>query len=303
MSQETSAKVLETSVDPVTPATPVTPVKKKRKHKPAYRSIVQIFFFALVALISLTHVFEEAGITIPFIPEASLHAICPFGGVVSIYKFLTVGTFVQKIHDSAFILMFIAFFLAIAFGPVICGWVCPFGTFQEWIAKIGRKLFGRKYNHFIPEKADKYLRYVRYIILFWVVYVTATTAKLAFSEVDPYYALFNFWSSEASITGIIILGVVIILSLFSERVWCKYACPYGALLGIFNLFRIFKIRRKSSTCISCKLCDKACPMNISVSDTKVVTDHQCISCMKCTSEFACPVKDTVDFSVKGEKSK
>ena len=78
-----------------------------------------------------------------------------------------------------------------------------------------------------------------------------------------------------------------------ERPFCKYACPYGAVLGVFNLFRIVKIRRNPSTCIDCKACDKACPMNIPVSTGGAVRNHQCIACLKCTSEQACPVKNTV----------
>lgn len=273
----------------------------KKKQKPCYRTAVQIFFFALVALITLNTALKESGYSIPLISEASLHAICPFGGVVSIYKFATVGTFVQKIHESSFVLMFIAFILTLAFGPVICGWVCPLGAFQEWLGKLGQKIFGRKYNHFIPAKFDQYLRFIRYIVLFMVVYKTATTAKLMFQDVDPYFALFNFWSDEVTVTALVVLGVTLLLSLFVERPWCKYACPYGAVLGLFNLFRIFKVRRAPSTCIDCKACDRACPMNITVSEGNTVMNHQCISCLKCTSETACPVDNTVFFAVKGEK--
>lgn len=274
-------------------------VKKGMKNKMWARTAVQIFFFVLVALTVLSTALKEAGIAIPLLPEASLHAICPFGGVVSIYKFTTVGTFVQKIHESSFVLMIIALILTIAFGPVICGWVCPFGTFQEWLGKLGRKVFRKRYNYFIPSNIDKYLRYIRYIVLALVIYVTATSAKLVFQEYDPYFALFNFWSSEVSIIGLIILGVIIVMSLFVERPWCKYACPYGALLGILSSFRIFKIRRNALACISCRACDRACPMNITVSTGSEVKDHQCISCLKCTSEKACPIADTVEFRTKG----
>ena len=117
-----------------------------------------------------------------------------------------------------------------------------------------------------------------------------------FADIDPYFALFNFWSGEVTLTAIIILVVVLGLSLFVERPFCKYACPYGAVLGVFNLFRIFKIKRQTSTCIDCKRCDRDCPMNIVVSEGGVVRDHQCISCMKCTSEQACPVENTVAFT-------
>lgn len=272
-----------------------------KKLKFWYRPAVQLFFFVLLILITINKELESAGISIPFISTSSLHGLCPFGGVVSIYNYATVGTFVQKIHESSFILMIIGLLLTVAFGPVICGWVCPLGTFQEWLGKLGRKIFGKKYNNFIPAKLDKYLRFIRYIVLIIVVYLTATSAKLIFQDVDPYFALFNFWSDEVTLSALAILGVTILLSLFVERPWCKYACPYGAVLGVFNLFRIFKVRRSPSTCINCKACDKACPMNITVSTGTAVLDHQCISCLKCTSETACPIDRTVEFSMKGEK--
>jgi polyferredoxin len=152
----------------------------------------------------------------------------------------------------------------------------------------------------IPAQVDSKLRYIRYIVLALVVYVTATTGKLIFQDYDPYFALFNFWSAEVAPAALIILGTTIGLALFIERPWCKYACPYGAVLGLFNFVRIFKIRREVTTCIDCKLCDRNCPMNIVVSTHQQVRDHQCIACMNCTSEQVCPVVDTVEFSTKGE---
>ncbi len=275
-----------------------TPIKTKRK-RTWIRLSVQILFFAIVLAISANKSLTEAGFGIPLLSTASLHAICPFGGVVSIYEFFTSGKFVQKIHESSFILMTISIILAIGFGPLICGWVCPFGSFQEWLGKIGRRIFKKRYNNIIPSGIDKYLRYTRYILFVLVIYNTATTAKLMFQNIDPYYALFNFWTSEVAFTAYIILSITILLSLIIERPWCKYACPYGAFLGLFNLIRIFKIRRNAPTCINCKSCDRACPMNIKVSDSNTVLDHQCISCMKCTSELACPINNTVDFRVGG----
>jgi len=265
------------------------------------RKIVQWFFFLLIALISVNHTLVENGGGIPFLSTASLHALCPFGGVVTIYQYATVGTFVQKIHESAFILMIIGFVLAFLFGPVFCGWVCPLGTIQEWVAKLGHKFFKRKYNHFIPAKLDSVLRYARYIILAWVVYVTATSGTLIFAEYDPYFALFNFWSTEVAVGGLIILGATLILSLFIERPWCKYACPYGAVLGITNLFRVFKIKRAESTCKADGACSIMCPMNIAVDTVQTVRDHQCISCLECTSEAICPVAKTVVFTTGAVK--
>jgi len=260
------------------------------------RLTVQIFFFALIALIAVNHKLEEAGKAIPILSSASLHAICPFGGVVSVYQFITTGTFVRKTHSASFILMWIVFALTLFLGPVFCGWVCPFGSIQEWFGKLGKKIFKRRFNRLIPYKVDRILRYLRYLMLGWVVYMTAVTGTLVFADIDPYFALFNFWTSEVAIGGVIILVAVLVLSLLVERPFCKYACPYGAVLGVFNLFRIFKVRRNTTTCINCKACDRTCPMNIPVSTSGAVRHHQCITCLRCTSEQACPVDKTVELT-------
>ena len=272
-----------------------------RPHSIWIRKLVQWFFFLLIAFIAVNHTLVESGAGIPFLSSASLHALCPFGGVVTIYQFATVGTFVQKIHESSFVLMIIGFALAFLFGPVFCGWVCPLGTVQEWMAKLGKKLFKRRYNHFVPTRLDGVLRYARYLVLAWVVYVTAASGTLIFADYDPYFALFNFWTSEVAVGGLIILGTTLLLSLFVERPWCKYACPYGAVLGLTNLFRIFKIKRAASTCKADGACSILCPMNIPVDTQNTVRDPQCISCLECTSEAVCPVVKTVVFTAGAVK--
>jgi polyferredoxin len=257
---------------------------------------VQWFFFLLVALIAINHTLAESGAAIPLLSSASLHAVCPFGGVETLYSFATSGLLVKKIHDSSLVLAGLSLLLAAFFGPVFCGWICPLGTVQEWVGKLGRKLFRRRYNHFVPPKLDNVLRYARYGVLIWVIYVTARSGSLIFEAYDPYFALFNFWSSEVAPTALLILGATLLLSVFVERPWCKYACPYGAVLGLTNFFRVFSIKRAGSTCKADGACSIMCPMNIPVDSVGTVRNHQCISCLECTSEAICPVARTVVFS-------
>lgn len=265
------------------------------------RKVVQWFFFALIALIAVNHTLVESGGGISFLSSASLHAVCPFGGVETLYTFLSSGILVKKVHDASLVLMGIGIFLAVLFGPAFCGWICPLGTVQEFVSGFGRKFFRRRFNHFVPVKLDTVLRYARYAVLAWVVYVTATSGALIFEAYDPYFALFNFWSAEVAPTALAVLGVTLVLSFFVERPWCKYACPYGAFLGVFNLFRIFSIKRSETTCKADGACSILCPMNIPVDSVKTVRDHQCISCLECTSEGICPVAKTVVFTSKGVK--
>ena len=274
--------------------------KKKTKTIRLIRLAVQIFFVLLIALFSLNHYRVEQGLEPIMIGAPSLHAVCPFGVVVTIYSSVTQGTLVKKIHVSSLVLMWLALILALFFGPVFCGWVCPLGSVQEWVGKIGKMIFKKKYNRFIPIKADRYLRCTRYIVLMMVVIQTARFGKLMFDAYDPYYALFNFWSDELAASALLILGVTLVGALFVERPWCKYVCPYGALLGIFNTFRLVKLSRNANTCINCKRCDTVCPMNITPSDDKNVINHQCISCLECTSEAECPVSDAMLPKIRPE---
>jgi len=261
------------------------------------RVMSQIFFFVLVGLIGFNHYLSETGQNIGFIGSSSIHAICPFGGVEAMVALLQFGTWIPKIHSSAMVLFGIILVLSILFGPIVCSYMCPLGSIQEWIGNLGKKIFKKRYNHFIPTKLDKALRYLRYAVLIFTVYLTTNSLKLVFLEVDPYYALFNFWSAEATIGGIIVLIIVLLSSLFVERAWCKYACPFGAAVGLTNKISVFKIRRNTNTCISCNKCSVACPMNIDVVSKETITDDQCIRCGQCTSERVCPVNETVELKM------
>ncbi|MCK8060435.1 MULTISPECIES: 4Fe-4S binding protein [unclassified Fusibacter] len=272
------------------------------KIKNKVRFYVQLFFFVFIALIVANHQLEDIGLSIPLIPTLSLHAICPFGGVETLYSLVTYNQYLPKLHESTIILFGLVMISSILFGPMLCSYLCPLGSIQEWVGKLGKRLFKSKYNNFIPRKLDYWMRYFRYFSLVAVVYLTAKSLTLVFLEVDPFYALFNFYTSEVAIGSILVLIATLGLSLFVERPWCKYACPYGALLGLTNLIRIFPIRRKEDSCTSCKLCDRNCPMNIEISTKSSIRDTGCIACHDCLSEVSCPIENTVvieQFTKKG----
>lgn len=262
------------------------------------RFITQLLTLAAVFLIGVNNFLGESGGGLGFLPSASTHNLCPYGGVSTLYSLFTTGNFIPKIHSSAVVILVLILVMTLLFGAIFCGFFCPFGTIQEWVGKIGQKLFPKKYNQFVPRKVDLVLRYVRYLILAKLIYETVMVGKLICEQYDPYYAIMSFFTGEILPLAFLWLGITLVLSIFIERPFCKYICPLGAILGVLSKLAIFKPRRDANTCINCKKCDKACPMNITISTKAAATGHHCISCYKCVSGEACPVDETLTVRAK-----
>ncbi|HSL89973.1 MAG TPA: 4Fe-4S dicluster-binding protein, partial [Ignavibacteriaceae bacterium] len=99
--------------------------------------------------------------------------------------------------------------------------------------------------------------------------------------------------ADISQTALIVIAVLFVLSILIRNFWCRFLCPYGALLGITSLLSPNKIQRTAKSCIDCGLCNKACPSFIKVDSVKTVWSDECTSCLNCID--VCPVKDTLEL--------
>jgi len=260
------------------------------------RRVIQSGFFLFVFLIVLVNYLREKGVDLAWMP-GQFHAICPFGAVETIGRFITQGKYIPKTEASNFWLFFSSIGATLFVGALFCGWICPLGSIQDFFGRLGKKIFKKRYNNFIPPAVDRALGYLRYVTLVLIVVQTTRMINLAFVKVDPYYALYHFWTGEALPSAIIVLVVVLLASLFVERPWCRWLCPFGAVQGIIQLVSPWKIRRNSDLCIDCGLCSKACPMNIDVARKKAVMDTRCNRCGECLA--ACPKEGSLDHSLPG----
>ena len=100
-----------------------------------------------------------------------------------------------------------------------------------------------------------------------------------------------------SILAIIVLSVMFVFSIFNKNYWCRYFCPYGALVGILGWASVFRIVRNKETCIDCSKCTIACPVYIEVEKKSVVYSEECLGCYDCVD--SCPVDDTLDMKILG----
>lgn len=254
------------------------------------KRIFQVLFFLYVFMIVLLKYLAEMGMEFPF-NTADLHAICPFGAVESIGRLIFVQKFIPKIHESNFWVFWGSISGTVLFGALFCGWLCPLGSIQDLFNSLGKKIIKKRIN--IPVKLDRALGFLRYVLLVLIILQTTRHLSLVFTKVDPYYALFHFWTGEALVSSVIVLSIFLILSLFIERPWCRWFCPFGAIQGIIQFISPWKIRRNKQICINCNKCSKACPMKIDVAILNYVNDTRCNRCVECLD--SCPVDNALEY--------
>jgi polyferredoxin len=208
------------------------------------RRVSQLVFAGYLIGMSVLHQLgEKTGSVTP-----SIDALCPFGAVETLWTWVTTGRFISMIHPSNLVLG-LAVLVGYLAGNAFCGWVCPFGAYQDGLTWIRRKLH-------IPEvkfsaRTDAILRYGRFVVLAIIIFASISTLKLWFAEYDPYRTLFGLhWLFAFNLASMwpafVILGAVTIGSLLIDRFWCRYLCPAGAVLSVLSHFSLLRIRRKEA---------------------------------------------------------
>jgi NapH/MauN family ferredoxin-type protein len=248
------------------------------------RRVVQLGFAVFIIVAAVRHAGQPGGAT------ASTDALCPFGGVETLWTWLTTGELIRKTHPSNLVLGVGVLAGVLLAGNAFCGWICPFGTLQDGLHALARRLHIPQLR--IPPRLDATLRWGRYVVLGVIVYASAVTANLWFADYDPYVTAFSLrWLFEPNLAtmwpALAILAVIVVGSLLVERFWCRYLCPAGAVFAVLGHLSILRIRRSADSCTGCSLCNTPCPVGIDVSATKRSMSTDCIGCLDCVT--TCPV--------------
>ena len=166
---------------------------------------------------------------------------------------------------------------------VFCGWVCPYGAMTELLHKLGRKLKLPDFE--LPEKIHAPLRYLRYVVfaVLLVVFLISPIWGETMAEIEPFKSTFLVYAWKRP-WGFFLWWVLLLsLSLFWWRPFCRYLCPLGGALAIFGSFRISGPKRRSF-CSSCQICTKGCePKAIRPNGT--IDPRECLSCMECEATY------------------
>jgi len=258
--------------------------RNRRNWPVLIRRITQAAFFIYILAAAIRHnVGGEA------LQTASIDALCPFGGLETLWRMIVEGRYIPKTHPSNIVLGIGLLVGTVLAGGAFCGWICPFGTLQDILSGLRKRI--RLPELKIPVSLDRWLRYGRFFVLALVLFKTISTVKLWFSGVDPYRTIFSLewlfdfnWAEHWQ--AYLIACTILIASFWINRFWCKYLCPLGGALSLVGHLSLLRIRRDQTDCKNCGLCEKPCPVGISVAKANPRVNPNCIGCLDCVE--ACP---------------
>jgi len=227
----------------------------------------------------------------------AVEGFLPISGLVSLKRFLLTGVY-DRIHPAALTLFIAALLIAIVFRKGFCGWICPVGFLSHLLERVARRL---KILWSPPVWLDYPLLSLKYLLLAffsWIILVKMDLATIESFSRDPYNLVVDarmlLFFLAPTATTIWVLSVLVIASFFLRNVWCRYLCPYGALMGILAWVGPLRVSRDEQSCINCKKCEKVCPGSIRVAEQTVVTSPECLGCLECVA--ACPVDNCLQVS-------
>jgi polyferredoxin len=242
--------------------------------------------------------FESGAVGSHVSRPAGVDGWLPIAGLMNLRYLLETGH-IPAIHPAALILFLIFVAMSLLLKRAFCGWLCPVGTLSEYLWKAGRKLLGR--NLVLPRWLDIPLRSIKYLLMaFFVVIIgNMTAAALEDFMAQPYGILADVkmlhFFLHMSTAALIVIAVLALLSILVKNFWCRYACPYGAVMSLASLLSPFKIRRDEEGCIACGKCAKACPQNLPVDRLIQVRSAECTACLECVA--SCSARNALQFSL------
>ena len=275
-------------------------------HHIGFRKIIQLLF-TLVSLyvgwqfINFYRYLESSGLAGSPLRPSAVEAFIPLSALVGLRSWLGTGIY-DIIHPAGLTILLTAILISFLFRKSFCSWICPFGFLEDVLSKLGSGILPKKIS--MPRWLDIPLRSIKYILLALFVgsifLMMSSDSAVSFLNA-PYNKMADIkmlqFFLNISLTGILVFAFLIIMSVFFEHFWCRYLCPYGALLGIVGWFSPARISRNELNCINCGACDRVCPGILTVSKANNVISPECNSCLSCIDK--CPADGALKFHIPG----
>lgn len=274
-----------------------------------YRFLIQSLFSLLCIWIGIeftifVKTLEMGDINSIAYRPPGVEGFLPISSLMSVYYFLLTGE-IHYAHPAGFFIFLAIILVSFIAGKSFCSWLCPIGFLSEMVGDFGEKIWKQlfKKRAKLPRFLDYPLRSLKYLLLGFFIYAIffsmSVNALRMFLD-SPYNLVADikmyYFFAKISKFSLIVISVLFLISIFIRNFWCRYLCPYGALLGLISFFSPIKIKREPKSCIDCGLCSKACPSFIKVDKIITVRSDECSMCLNCVD--ACPVANTLETKTK-----
>ncbi len=245
--------------------------------------------------------FATAGAT-PYVARPpAVEAFLPLSALVALRAWLGTGV-LDSVHPAGLVILSAALATALLYGRGLCAWLCPLGALSEALWRCGRRLLGRSFA--VPRVVDWLLQSLKYVVLaFFLKAILLDMSPAAahyflasaYNKVADVKMLYFFLTPGAEMASF--LAALALLSFLLPNFWCRYLCPYGALLGLLGYFAPVTVRREEARCTACRRCTQACPERLIVHAVDEVTSPACTRCLECLR--ACPRRGALGIAVPG----
>jgi len=270
------------------------------------RILIQFCFLGFMFWLGISFcqfvLYFRSGVATPFVARPDgIEGFLPISGLLGTAAWLK-GNGINTIHPAAVVIFLTVLAVALLLRRSFCSWICPVAAVSECAWKGGFKLLRR--NPRLPRWLDLALRGVKYLLLaFFVWSVAIVMSPVALEEFihSDYHKLadvrlLDFFLHMSPLA----LGVfltLLVLSLLLKNPFCRYLCPYGALLGLVAMLSPIRVTRNIERCVSCGVCSQVCPTYIDVMRKKSVNSPECIGCWRCVSH--CRFNQALSMRVAG----
>ena len=195
-----------------------------KKRTSLIRNVLQ---FAVLFLIILFFGGNVLGITV-----TDFEAYCPMGGIQALLTLMYDGVIACNMTATQMVLGSIFLISVLLMGKLFCSHLCPLGTVSESLGRIADKYYMRKD---ISGTADKLLRSLKFILLFFTLTITLKTGELFCKQFDPFYGTVTLYGHQVNyLFATITISIFVLGSVIFRLFWCKYLCPLGAISNIFK---------------------------------------------------------------------
>jgi polyferredoxin len=291
------------------PPGPAARWKNPYRHLPRVRWAVQGAYAAFLVAVGLEFArFASqlaAGGAVTASRPPAVESFLPISALLGLKRFL-LTRYWDEIHPAGLTILAAAIAASFLARKAFCAWVCPVGALSRLLEWIGARTFWRRRWPAVPRALDLPLAGVKYLLLgffAWSVVSMPLEGVEAFLR-SPYNLaadakMLRFFA-HPSATALAVLGALAALSLVVKHFWCRYLCPYGALLGLASFLSPLSVRRDPDACNDCRACTRACPVEIPVHARLRVLSPECTGCLSCVA--ACTVPDCLGVTRRGRRA-